>query len=102
MLFKSLGLEDKENRELFISQGCAVENLQAAARQYGYDSRYEYKDGKIDVTFSKQPCEIPHLCQGLQQELGLVFCPSIVIRLGYGQEPKNFAPREKAKLEEVK
>ena len=48
---KTLKVVDGENRELFISLGCAVENMQIAATQYGYESDYEYIDGKIVVTF---------------------------------------------------
>ena len=51
---KCLNVVDKENRELFISLGCAVKNLQTAARHYGYDCSYIYEDGKIIVTLSKQ------------------------------------------------
>lgn len=51
---KRLDVVDKENRELFISLGCAVQNLQTAARHFGYDSNYIYNDGKIVVTLTKQ------------------------------------------------
>ena len=51
---KRLDVVDGNDRELFISLGCAVENLMTAARHYGYDSNYDFNDGKIVVTFSKQ------------------------------------------------
>lgn len=51
---KRLDVVDGNDRELFISLGCATENLMTAARHYGYDSKYDFRDGKIVVTFSKQ------------------------------------------------
>ena len=48
---KTLKVVDGENRELFISLGCAVENMQIAATYYGYESDYKYIDGNIVVTF---------------------------------------------------
>ena len=51
---KRLDVVDGNDRELFISLGCAAENLMTAARHYGYDSHYVFNDGKIIVTFSKQ------------------------------------------------
>ncbi len=51
---KRLDVVDGNDRELFISLGCATENLMTAARHYGYDSKYDFHDGKIVVTFSKQ------------------------------------------------
>lgn len=56
---KTLKVVDGENRELFISLGCAVENMQIAATQYGYESDYEYIDGKIVVTFRKSETVTP-------------------------------------------
>ena len=50
---KTLKVVDGENRELFISLGCAVENMQIAATHYGYESDYEYINGNIVVTFRK-------------------------------------------------
>ena len=37
---KRLDVVDGNDRELFISLGCATENLMTAARHYGYDSKY--------------------------------------------------------------
>ena len=51
---KRLDVVDGNDRELFISLGCATENLMTAARHYGYDSKYDFSNGKIVVTFSKQ------------------------------------------------
>lgn len=51
---KRLDVVDGNDRELFMSLGCATENLMTAARHYGYDSKYDFHDGKIVVTFSKQ------------------------------------------------
>lgn len=56
---KTLKVVDGENRELFISLGCAVENMQIAATQYGYESDYEYIDGKIVVTFRQSETVTP-------------------------------------------
>ncbi len=56
---KTLKVVDGENRELFISLGCAVENMQIAATQYGYESDYEYIDGKIVVTFRQSETATP-------------------------------------------
>jgi len=51
---KRLDVVDGNDRELFISLGCAAENMMIAARHYGYDSHYVFDDGKVVVTFSKQ------------------------------------------------
>ncbi len=51
---KRLEVVDGSNRELFISLGCALQNLQTAAAHYGYNSDYVYKDGKIVVTINQQ------------------------------------------------
>ena len=51
---KRLDVVDGNDRELFMSLGCATENLMIAARHYGYDSKYDFHDGKIVVTLSKQ------------------------------------------------
>lgn len=56
---KTLKVVDGENRELFISLGCAVENMQIAATLYGYESDYEYIDGKIVVTFRQSETVTP-------------------------------------------
>ena len=53
----------------------------------------------IAYSFSNQPCEIPSLKDALRQELHLTAYPSVVIRLGYGKEPKHFAPREEAVIQ---
>jgi hypothetical protein len=50
---KRLPVVDSSDKELFISLGCALENLQIAATNYGYLSDYDYTDGKIVVTFTK-------------------------------------------------
>ncbi len=50
---KRLQVVDSSDKELFISLGCALENMQIAATNYGYTSDYEYTDGKIVVTFTK-------------------------------------------------
>ena len=51
---KRLEVVDGSTRELFISLGCALQNLQTAAAHYGYKSDYVYKDGKIVVTINQQ------------------------------------------------
>ena len=51
---KRLDVVDGNDRELFISLGCAVQNLQTAASHFGYNSNYIYNDGKIIVTITKQ------------------------------------------------
>ena len=50
---KRLPIVDSSDIELFISLGCALENMQIAATNYGYLSDYDYTDGKIVVTFTK-------------------------------------------------
>ena len=50
---KRLAVVDSSDKELFISLGCALENMQIAATNYGYTSDYDYTDGKIVVTFTK-------------------------------------------------
>jgi hypothetical protein len=52
----------------------------------------------ISYSFSNQPCEIPALKENLRQNLNLTTYPSVIIRLGYGNEPKAFAPREEVKF----
>jgi nitroreductase len=39
---RHLTVVDPDNRELYISLGCALENLVIAARYAGYDSEVEY------------------------------------------------------------
>jgi len=51
---KHLAVVDSTDRELFISLGCALENLQIAALHYGYSSNYVYENEKIIVTFEKK------------------------------------------------
>lgn len=51
---KRLAVVDGDNRELFISLGCALANIQVAAGHLGYNSEYVYQDGKIVVSFSQQ------------------------------------------------
>jgi len=52
-LKRHLEVVDSTDRELFVSLGCALENLQLAALQDSYTSDYEYKDDKIVITFQK-------------------------------------------------
>jgi len=52
-LSRHLEIVDSTDRELFVSLGCALENLQIAALQDGYTSDYDYKDEKIVITFKK-------------------------------------------------
>ncbi|MCR5455494.1 MAG: nitroreductase [Bacteroidales bacterium] len=52
----------------------------------------------ISYSFSNQPCELPSLATCLQKELSLTNYPSVILRLGYGDVPKAFAPREEPKL----
>ncbi|MBP5364596.1 MAG: nitroreductase [Bacteroidales bacterium] len=49
---KHLPVVDSTDRELFISLGCALENMQIAANHYGYSSDYTFDGEKIVVTFS--------------------------------------------------
>ncbi len=51
---KRLEVVDADNRELFISLGCALQNLAVAANHYGYAANYNYNDGKIVVTLAAQ------------------------------------------------
>ena len=48
----------------------------------------------LAYNFSNQPCEIPALTEKLRSELNIAGHPSILLRLGYGGEPKSRAPRE--------
>lgn len=50
---KRLAVVDESNRELFISLGCAVGNIQVAAAHYGYSTQYDYRDGRIVVSLTK-------------------------------------------------
>lgn len=50
----SLPVVDPEHRELYISQGCALENLLIAARHFGYQTRItEYGEKGITVSLSQ-------------------------------------------------
>lgn len=50
----SLPIVDKENRELFISLGCAVENLCIAAGHFGYETHItECNTNNITIKFAK-------------------------------------------------
>jgi len=53
-LTKHLDVVDTTDKELYISLGCALKNLQVAATHYGYDSDYVYEDEKIVITLNKQ------------------------------------------------
>lgn len=53
-LTKHLDVVDTSDKELFISLGCAVKNLQVAASHFGYDSDYVYEDKKIIITLNKK------------------------------------------------
>jgi nitroreductase len=53
-----LHVADPDKRELYISLGCAVENVCVAARQFGFDFEVEYHDPSetghiITITFEK-------------------------------------------------
>ncbi len=51
---KSLPIVDNDNRELFVSLGCALENLCISAAMRGYDNKTEIsKDGIIKVYLLK-------------------------------------------------
>ena len=56
----------------------------------------------IAYSFCNQPCEISSLKENLRQNLNLTSYPSVIIRLGYGEEPKVFAPREAALIQKKK
>ncbi len=57
---RSLPAVDPNNRELFISLGCAVENLCIAANHYGYESQTDINsEWKITVTLNKNSEIIP-------------------------------------------
>lgn len=51
---KHLDVVDKSDKELFISLGCALKNLQVAASHFGYSSNYVYENEKIIISFEKQ------------------------------------------------
>lgn len=55
----ALPVVDKENRELYVSIGCATENLCIAAANAGYMPLVEYGD-PVAVTLRKQPERVPH------------------------------------------
>ncbi len=53
---KALSVGDKENHFLFLSLGCALENLLVAAQHYGFSFVIKYpfaSDKKIEITFTK-------------------------------------------------
>ena len=57
---KRLPVVDPDNRELFISLGCAAENLRIAASHHGYATTTDIAaDGAITITLQQQPGIIP-------------------------------------------
>lgn len=57
---KALPVVDPENRELFVSLGCAAENLCIAASHRGYRTKVSVgKDGVITITLAKQASVTP-------------------------------------------
>jgi len=63
---RSLPVADPENRELFISLGCAAETAMIAARFYGYNAELDNEllknQGKIKIMLSKnEKSEVPDL-----------------------------------------
>jgi len=63
---RSLPVADPENRELFISLGCAAETAMIAARFYGYNAELNNelleKQGEIKIMLSKnEKSEVPDL-----------------------------------------
>jgi nitroreductase len=50
-----LEVADRDKRELYISLGCAVENLCIAAEQFGFDFEIAYHDDTIPVVVRLQP-----------------------------------------------
>lgn len=67
---KSLSVVDPDNRELFISLGCAIENLQIAASAKGYYSDIGYSQSGITVV-SLSPEEELHHSQTLDSQIAL-------------------------------
>jgi len=53
----------------------------------------------LSYSFSNQPCEVSQLLTELKDELKITSIPAVIIRLGLGEEPKNFSPRETPKIE---
>lgn len=54
-LSKSLSVVDPDNRELFVSLGCATENLRIAASQKGYDSKVSISnEGIITIELTRK------------------------------------------------
>lgn len=57
---KSLPIVDPDNRELFISLGCAIENLLIAASQRGYDTDLSIsEEGTTTIHLKKDPMAKP-------------------------------------------
>ncbi len=62
--FRSLPIADVNNRQLFLSIGCAIEHIVIAAQYYGYSTNVEYKDDLINpnlaaiITFRKEEKKI--------------------------------------------
>ena len=52
---RRLAVVDPEDRELWISLGCALENLLIAARASGYDAEVSYPDGQEFVRVKLEP-----------------------------------------------
>jgi len=53
----------------------------------------------LSYSFSNQPCEVLKLAEQLKTELNITDYPGVIIRLGYGKEPKNYSPREKPEIQ---
>jgi len=55
---RQLPIVDPDNHALYISLGCALENLLIASRQFGYDSRPEISNGKNGVVLTVKLGEV--------------------------------------------
>ncbi|ORX80861.1 hypothetical protein BCR32DRAFT_245314 [Anaeromyces robustus] len=53
----------------------------------------------LSYSFSNQPCEVSEILGPLKEELKVSVIPAVIIRLGYGTEPKNFSPRETPEIQ---
>ena len=70
---RSLPVADADNRELFISQGCAAQNAIISAKFYGYNS-------VVDIDVMQEPCTIKIQLQKVEKEEDTELFSSINLR----------------------
>jgi hypothetical protein len=102
---RALPVVDADNYELYISLGCALENMLIAAKQKGYNEEAWIKTGRAFQRFGlitthlglshahlNMPCEETEIRKKLSEKLNLIGKhPLLLIRYGYADKmPYSF------------